>query len=191
MNHDDMSAYIIAGGKSSRFGEDKALFKYRGKPLIEHVIEAVLPVFTRIAIVGNNAEKFKYLGLPTHDDIVAPIGPLGGVYSALHQADTNRIFIFACDMPDINSGLIRYMVEHSENADVVVPVIGGFYEPLHAIYSKSCIAPMETLIQEGKRQIFRFFEQVTVRQVTADEIRVYADPDRAFRNINFRNDADE
>jgi molybdenum cofactor guanylyltransferase len=186
----DISAFIIAGGKSSRFGEDKALFKYRGRPLIEHVIEALLPVFTRIAIVGNNAEKFKYLGFPTFDDIITGIGPLGGVHSALHNAATERVFIFACDMPGLDSGLIQSMIELSDNFDVVVPVINGFYEPLHAIYSKSCIAPIDKLVQDGERQIFRFFEQVAVRPVTADEIRVYADPETAFKNINFRNDAD-
>jgi molybdenum cofactor guanylyltransferase len=191
MSHNDISAYILAGGKSSRFGEDKALFKYRGKPLIEHVIEAAALTFTRIAIVGSNAEKFKYLGLPIHEDIITGIGPLGGVYTSLQHAATQRIFIFACDMPDLNTGLMRYMVEHSDCFDVVVPKINGLYEPLHAIYSKSCIAPIETLLQEGKRQIFKFFDKVTVRPVTVDEIRAYADPETVFRNINFRNDADE
>ncbi|MBP7738703.1 MAG: molybdenum cofactor guanylyltransferase [Spirochaetes bacterium] len=191
MHSNDISAFIIAGGKSSRFGEDKAVFLYHGKPLIEHVIEAIRPVFNRIAIIGDDAEKFDYLGLPSHRDIVPGIGPLGGLYTALRVADTGRIFIFACDMPGLNTGLIRHMIELSENVDVVIPFIGGFYEPLHAIYSKSCIAPMETLIQEGKRQIFRFFDQVTVRQVTADEIRAYADPEAVFRNINYRIDAEQ
>ncbi len=191
MNSNKISAFIIAGGKSSRFGEDKAVFLYRGKPLIERVIDVIRPVFNRIAIIGDNAEKFDYLGLPSHRDIIPGIGPLGGLYTALRVADTGRVFIFACDMPGLNIGLIRYMVEHSENVDVVIPVVGGFYEPLHAIYSKSCITPIETLIQEGKRQIFRFFDQVTIRQISADEIREYANPAEVFKNINYRIDAEQ
>ncbi len=191
MNSSDISAFIIAGGKSRRFGEDKALFNYRGKPLIEHVIEAIRPVMSRIAIVGDSTERFRYLGLPCHADIITGIGPLGGLYTALRRADTDMIFVFACDMPGLNTGLIRYMTTLTGIVDAAVPVIEGYYEPLHAIYSKSCIEPIEKNMRDGKLQIMRFFNDVSIRQVTENEISVYADPKLAFRNINLQSDAYE
>jgi molybdenum cofactor guanylyltransferase len=191
MNPSDISAFIIAGGKSSRFGEDKALFKYRNKPLIEHVIDAIRPVMSRITIIGDNAERFAYLGLPSYADLIAGLGPFGGVYTAMQKADTERIFVFACDMPGINSGLIRHMTAITGKFDAVVPVIDGYYEPLHAIYSKSCATSIETRIRNGELQISSFFKDVTVREITRNEIRVYTDPRLVFRNINFKNDTNE
>ncbi len=191
MHSSDISAFIIAGGKSRRFGEDKSLFMFRGKPLIEHVLEAIRPVMGHIAIIGDEAEKFSYLGLPSHPDSIAGIGPLGGVYTALKIADTKRIFVFACDMPGLNTGLIRYMSEIPGNYDAAVPVIDGYYEPLHAVYLKSCIASIERNIREGRRQIISFFKDVTIRDVTEDEISVYANPKLVFRNINFQKDLND
>ncbi|MCU0846221.1 MAG: molybdenum cofactor guanylyltransferase, partial [Spirochaetes bacterium] len=75
--------------------------------------------------------------------------------------------------------------------DVTIPRIGGWYEPLHAIYAKSCIVAMEKSIQKGNRQIISFFDDVMVRPVTEDEIRLYTDPDVVFRNINYRSDAED
>jgi molybdenum cofactor guanylyltransferase len=191
MKFRDISAYILAGGKSRRFGEDKALFKYLGKPLIEHVIGAIRPVIDRIAIVGDNTERFAYLEIPCHADIIAGIGPMGGLYTALQRADTDLIFVFACDMPGLNTGLIRHMASLTGTFDAAVPLIKGNFEPLHALYSKSCIVPIEKSIDGGRRQIISFFNDVSIRQVTEDEISVHADPKLVFRNINFRSDAYE
>ena len=73
-----ISAFILAGGKSRRFGSDKALFKYRGRPLIEHVIESIRPVVGRITVISNWPERFAYLEIPCHPDSIDGLGPFGG-----------------------------------------------------------------------------------------------------------------
>ncbi len=183
-----ISAFIIAGGKSSRFGQDKSLFPYQGKPLIEHVIEAIRPVIERISIIGGGAERFTFLGIPCRGDIIPGLGPIGGVYTALHESETERAFVFACDMPGLNTELIRFMASLSEGFDVTVPAVNGKYEPLHAVYSKSCITHIEKSIRDGNRRTVGFFDRVSVRSVTGDEIRAFADPKTVFRNINYRED---
>jgi molybdopterin-guanine dinucleotide biosynthesis protein A len=188
MKKDEISAFIIAGGKSSRFGEDKTLFKYRGRPLIELVVEAVRPVIPAIAIVADDVKKFGYLGLPCHRDIVAGLGPIGGIYTGLVKSGTGRTFMVAADMPHLNPDLIRYMISMSEGYDVTVPVVGDWYEPLHAIYSRSCRSAIERHLEKGDRQIITFFREVSLRKVTEDEIIKFTDPKRAFRNINYKSD---
>lgn len=190
MDPRDISAVIIAGGQSRRFGGDKSLFNYQGKPLIEHVINAVRPVISRITIAGDDAGKFSHLGLDSYPDSIPGMGPIGGVYTALRRAISERIFVFACDMPGLNRDLIRYMAALSKKFDITVPVIGGWYEPLHAVYSKACLIPLEKSIQSGNRQIIRFFEDAAVRKVTEEEIRTFTDPQTVFRNINYRSDAE-
>lgn len=189
MHQNEISAFIIAGGKSSRFGDDKSLYMFRGRPLIEYVVDAIQPVIEKIAIIGDNSGKFACLGIPSHGDIINGIGPLGGLHTSLKIADTDKIFVFACDMPGLNTGLIRYMSAlNIGDHDAIVPVIDGFYEPLHAIYSKSCLNRVESFIGEGTRQIVSILKKFDIRVVTEKEISVYANPRTVFRNINFKND---
>lgn len=191
MDASEISAFIIAGGKSTRFGEDKALFIYRGKPLIEHVIERIRPVFEKIAIVADDSEKYAYLGFPCHVDIIPGLGPLGGLYTALKRADTDAVFVFACDMPECSRELIRYMIRESAGCDATVPVKHEYHERLHAIYRKSCIGAIEKRINDGQRQFSSFFEDIAIREIRDDEIWKFGDPDIVFRNINYRRDAEK
>ncbi len=189
MNHPDISAYIIAGGQSRRFGQDKALYPYQGRPLIEYVIETARHVFDRVAIVADRADRFGYPGIPCHADVISGQGPIAGVLTALRYAATERVFILACDMPELDSGLMIHMNSVSEGHDVTVPWVSGYYEPLHAIYSKNCLPPIEESVKKGKRQIVSFFDQVSVRKVTEEDIRKFIDPSLAFKNINYLHEA--
>jgi molybdopterin-guanine dinucleotide biosynthesis protein A len=189
MTHSDISAYIIAGGRSKRFGQDKALYPYQGRPLIEYAIETAKRAFGRVAIVADRADRFSFPDIPCHPDLVPGLGPIGGVLTALHHSDTDHVFILACDMPELDQGLMVHMGEVSAEYDVTVPWVKGYYEPLHAIYSKNCIAPIEASIKRGQRQIVSFFDLVSVRRVIEEEIRGFVDPSLAFRNINYLHDA--
>jgi molybdenum cofactor guanylyltransferase len=189
MKNPNISAYIIAGGQSRRFGQDKALYPYQGRPLIEYVIETARRVFDRVAIVADRADRFRYPDIPCHSDIIPGQGPIGGVLTALRYADTDRAFVLACDMPELDAGLMIHMNEVSEGYDVTVPRVNGYYEPLHAIYSKNCITPIEESIKKGKRQIVGFFDKVSVCLITEEDIRKFIDPSLAFRNINYLHEA--
>ncbi len=191
MHSTGISAFIIAGGQSSRFGGDKSLFLYHGKPLVERVVSAVRPVMDTITIIGGDAERFAFLGIPCRGDIISGLGPLGGVYTALRVAETERAFVLACDMPGLNTELIGFMASLSKGFDVTVPVVDEKYEPLHAVYAKSCIPHIEKNIQDGKRRIIGFFDMVSVRAVTEEEICAFSDPKSVFRNINFRDDVND
>ncbi len=191
MAGEDISAFIMAGGQSKRFGRDKALFPYRGVTLIERVIGAVRTVIPRVAIIADTADRYRFPDIPCYADIMPGLGPAGGVYTAVRVAETGRAFVFACDMPDLEAGLIRYMISVSDGYDVTIPLIGGNYEPLHAVYSRECGGPMEKSIRRGERRIVGFFDDVRVRPVTEEEIRKFADPSRAFRNLNFLHEAGE
>jgi molybdopterin-guanine dinucleotide biosynthesis protein A len=183
-----ISSFIIAGGKSSRFGEDKSLYRFRGKPLIEHVTDTLKDIFQDIGIIANDGEKFSYLKLPTYPDIIPDLGPIGGLLTALKQSKTEKTFIIPCDMPNLNADLIRYMVSLSDDYDIIVPFANDFYEALHAIYSIKCIDIVERTISAGRRQIISFFDEVNLRRVTDDEILYYTDLDTTFENINYKDD---
>jgi len=117
-------------------------------------------------------------------DIYPGKGPLGGIYTGLATSDSVHNLVVACDMPFLNQALLRYMIQLSANFDLVVPRWDGMVEPLHAVYSKSCQAPIESLLKQGVLNIAKLFTLVKVRYVEADEIDRFDPKHLSFFNIN-------
>jgi molybdenum cofactor guanylyltransferase len=180
----DVSGVVLAGGRSTRYGKNKALVKLHGIPLIERVLGIMRPIFHRVIIITNTPDEYSYLQLPMYQDIIKGLGPLGGILTGLRVIPDNAGFFVACDMPFLKEALIRHIVEIMADFDVVVPRIAGKMEALHALYGKGCQSKIEGLINLRIYQIFRFFNEVSVRYVDEDEVRMF-DPDlRSFFNIN-------
>jgi len=184
-----VSASILAGGKSTRFGSDKALFAYRGKALIELVIDVLKNIFSEIVIIADVESRFSHLGYPVFSDLYPDIGPICGIYTALYHSKTEHVFVVASDMPFLSGDLVRYMISCSDGYDVIVPCIRGYYEPLHAIYSKNCLNPVLDRIKNNDRMIFSFYNEVRVRKIGEDEVGRFAHGNDIFKNINSRHDA--
>jgi molybdopterin-guanine dinucleotide biosynthesis protein A len=179
-----LSIAIQAGGKSRRMGSDKALVQLGEKPLIEHVLEAVKGLGDEILITSNHPEGLSYLGIPLVADPVPGAGALTGLQTALEAAKGDRVLVLACDMPFTNRTFIEFLIEYDPSADVVVPYHSGFFEPLHAIYSKACLPAIETSLIEGNTRVISFFDQVQTRRITEDQIAKLDPAKMAFFNIN-------
>jgi molybdopterin-guanine dinucleotide biosynthesis protein A len=188
---ENIKCCIIAGGKSGRFGSDKSLHVYEGKPLISYTYDAVKPVFDEIYIIAPDGEKFSFLDAKIIPDIIPGLGPIGGIYTAVESLDIERVFIFPCDMPFMNTEFIKYMTEIPDYYDIIVPELNGRYQPLHAIYSKRCAEGIKKKIELKDYRMSGFYEGYNIRAVNEEEISFYDDPFRMFRNINFREDLGE
>ncbi len=175
---------ILAGGLSTRYGQNKAFLQIGGVPLIERIAEEMKRVFTRVILVTNQKREFEYLELPMIEDLIKGLGPIGGIYTGLSSISEQAGFFVACDMPLLHKDLIRYMVEVIDNHSAVVPSVGKWVEPLYALYTRSCLGPIKGLIDEKRYQVRLFYDLVPVRYVRADEIRLFCPPDEAFLNIN-------
>ena len=180
----DLTGVILAGGKSRRYGSNKALVKIDGIALIERVLAVVQSLFQYVIIITNTPEEYAHLKLPMHEDIIKDLGPLGGIYTGLKSIQDAAGFFVACDMPFLNSRLIRHMANLGPDYDAVVPRMDWKLEALHAYYGKSCLPAIEANINSRQYQVIRFFDQVGVRYVDEEEIRAF-DPDlRSFLNVN-------
>jgi molybdenum cofactor guanylyltransferase len=180
----DVTGVILAGGKSSRYGKNKSFVKVNGIPLIERVIRAMKDVFQDVIIITNTPNEYAYLTFPMFEDLIKGLGPLGGIYTGLKSLQTRTGFFVACDMPTISQKLIKYMVGNRYDHDIVVPRIAGRLEPLCALYSQSCLPPIKRLIDARQCQVFRFFDEVSVRYIEGEEIRRIDSGLRTFFNIN-------
>lgn len=175
---------IQAGGKSSRMGVDKSFVLFNGRPMIEIVRDTVAGLGDELILITNRPAAYAHVGLPMFADMYPEHGPLGGIYTAVAQAQHPHTLIVACDMPWLNRNLLEYMITLRETADIIVPRWEKFPEPLHAIYSKTCLGPIEEKLKAQQLKITGFYGRVTVRFVERTEIAPFDPHGRSFANIN-------
>jgi molybdopterin-guanine dinucleotide biosynthesis protein A len=180
----DITGIILAGGKSLRYGRNKALVEVDGTRLIERVISVMQPLFENLMIITNTPREYDYLQLPMHEDLIKGLGPVGGVYTGLEAIPSESGFFVACDMPFLQGNLIRHMVEIKADFDAVVPKVDWKIEPLHAIYTRNCLPAIKKLIDRQGYQIIKFFDNVKVRYVKEEEIRSFDPMLKSFLNVN-------
>jgi molybdopterin-guanine dinucleotide biosynthesis protein A len=186
----DLGTIIMAGGKSSRMGTNKALLRLEpgGLTLIELVVAAARQIGPPL-LVTNTPQDYEFLGLPMVPDAVAGSGPLAGLYSGLAAAQHEYNLILACDMPRLNGDLLRYMAALPRDYDVLIPRWRDpegeqQLETLHAIYSRACLPAIEKRLQAGKLRMISFHPDVRVRYVEEDEIRRFDPQLTGFGNLN-------
>ena len=180
----DLTVAIMAGGQSSRMGQDKSFVPFEGRPLIEGVVERVAGLGAETMLITNKPADYAYLGLPMHSDIIPDMGPLGGIYTAVTHARHPHTLVVACDMPWLNRDLLGYLIGLRHQADIIVPRWGKFPEPLHAIYGKGCLPPIQDQLQSGWLKVVGFYGQVQVRFVDRPEIERFDENGRSFANLN-------
>lgn len=181
---DNVTLAIVAGGKSSRMGTDKAFVPLNGKPMIEHVLAAVTGLGNEVIIISNNPKRFATYPLPIFSDNYLDAGPLGGLQTALSSAQNPFILVVACDMPWLNRALLAHMLSLRNSADVIVPRWLSHPEPLHAVYHKNCLGPIEAYLNAKKYKVIGFYEKVRVRYLEKPEIAQFDPTGRSFANIN-------
>lgn len=190
-----MTSIILAGGNSSRLGWNKALEAINGKNLVQRVVNRLIPLSKEIIIVTAQSETFSYSPSSPTIKIVADIyhgkGPLGGIYSGLVISSCSQAVVVGCDMPFLNIALLNYMTQLSPAFDVVVPRTRKGVEPLCAVYSKNCLAPIHELLERNELMISELFSVVRVRYVEEDEIDRFDSEHLSFFNINTQADLDE
>jgi molybdopterin-guanine dinucleotide biosynthesis protein A len=176
----DVTGVILAGGRSTRMGRDKATLEVEGMPLFHRVLAAFQEIFPSVLIAGDRAD-LAGPDLPYYPDRY-PGSALGGLYTGLCEARTEYIFVAGCDMPFPDPQLIRTILAHRRGFDVVVPRTPTGLEPLFAVYGKGCLGPMRQLLDKGCYAIIDLFPLLRVRYVTAPELP--PGWERALRNIN-------
>jgi molybdenum cofactor guanylyltransferase len=179
-----VTGVILAGGKSRRMGQNKALMSLGGARLIDRVVGVMRDVCPQLLLVTNSPEVYADLGVPMARDVYPDKGSLGGIYSAIYHATTTHCLVVACDMPFLHAAVLRYLVSQIADYDVVIPDVLGDLQPLHAIYSRACLSPIARRLEADRLKIVGFLPDVRVRVVTADEIQTFDAELLAFQNLN-------
>ena len=181
---EDVTAFVVAGGKSSRMGQDKALVKLGGRTLLERALELARGVSSDVRVVGQT-EKFAAFA-PVIEDVFRDQGPLAGIHAALRAAGTDLNLVLAVDLPFLNSDFLRYLIAQARatTALVTVPRAGGGWQTLCAVYRRGFAEYAEESLREGKNKIDPLFTRVQTKVIEESELRQHGFPPGIFQNLN-------
>ncbi|SEM22653.1 molybdenum cofactor guanylyltransferase [Aquimarina amphilecti] len=161
----DITGIILAGGKSSRMGQDKGLKLHRGKPFIYHIIKAIESITDRILIITNNPE-YTIFGYPCISDVIPNLGPVGGIYTGLKHTKTAHNLVLSCDVPLIDSLVFNKLIaSYESNFDVIT-----FQDiPLITLYNKSVINTFLESINTKRLSLKQTLSALKVKSIPIEE----------------------
>lgn len=184
---------ILAGGKSSRMGQNKALLLIDGLTIIERIKTIVSENFEDILVVANDLKLYQFLKLPIIEDKVKDKGPLAGIQAGLLAAKNNSNVFIACDMPFISAELAKVLIARSEGFDAVVPLINGKRHPLFAIYKKVVLKAIDECFEKDELRIKDLLSRVNVKYITEKDFldEGIVNPEQYFYNMNHPSEYEE
>ena len=178
------SGIILAGGYSSRMGQDKTLMPVNAETLIERAVTELRKTVDEIIIASNQKAKYNLPGTVEVEDIYPGMGPLGGIHAGLSAANYQYAFVMAADMPLFSADLAGYLLNRCDGYDVVAPEVNGQWEPLCAVYAKDCIKPIEKLLAEDVKKAQYFLSLVRVLKISQKELAMIGKTNDIFYNLN-------
>jgi molybdenum cofactor guanylyltransferase len=196
--HPRITGVVLAGGRARRMGgANKAMLPVEpgsSQTTLDRILAlfedrfagCVLVTAARQAGAPEAGDPAWYAGLPVRvtADRYAGCGPLGGLHAGLSAVTTPFAFVCGCDMPSLSGPLIDLMARRARDGRLLVPVVRGRPEPLHAIYPISCLIEVERALGEGVRMMLDFFERVPVDYLSDAEFSAVEGAERSFMNIN-------
>ena len=166
-----LTGIVLAGGRSTRMGQDKASLPFGDDTLLTRAIRLVGSVADEVIVVVQSEQGSSNLalGLPVRVvfDPIENLGPLAGIAAGLAASNSDLNLIVACDMPLIKPAVLRRLVELCGDADICVPVVGAQASPLCAVYRSSVASAAQALLATGERRAMRLLDQVLTKRVDA------------------------
>lgn len=182
----NVAVFVLAGGKSSRMGEDKAFVRLGGRTLLEQALETARGVADDVRIVGEPLKFAQFA--PVVEDVFPASGPLGGIHAALRASRAELNLMLAVDMPFVSPKLLEFLIKRAESmsAAVTVPRVNGGWQPLCAVYRPEFADAAEKALRAGHYRIDALFDSVPVQAVSEEELKAAGFSSEMFRNLNTR-----
>ncbi|MBT3207716.1 MAG: molybdenum cofactor guanylyltransferase [Bacteroidetes bacterium] len=181
-----ITGIILAGGNSSRMGENKALINFNGKRIIDHVY-GTISSFCEEIIISTNSHDFDFLQARIVADEIKNIGPIAGIYSALKKSSNKLNIIVSCDMPYISADLLKYLITSSENYEIAIPKHDGINEPITGKFLKHTYKFFENAINDGIHSPPKVICNSKLKEVSiTPDLDFYSE--KLFVNINDKKD---
>jgi molybdopterin-guanine dinucleotide biosynthesis protein A len=185
-----VTGFVLAGGLSSRMGEDKSHMQFRGKPLILYVIEALLPLCDRV-IISSNFLNYDFTGCDVWPDELPIHAPINGLYTCLNRSESSWNFMVTCDMPFTGTPLFSYLLDQVQGADAVIPVHGhGLVEPLCGLYNRSSLEILNRQVKMEQYSIRELLKSIRCKYINIGPDQGFYHK-KMFSNLNSPADLDQ
>jgi molybdopterin-guanine dinucleotide biosynthesis protein A len=187
----DLTAFLLAGGKSTRMGTDKAFVRLDGRTLLARALDLARSITSEVHIVGDASKFSPYAAVI--EDVFRDCGPLGGIHAALRVSSSELNLILAVDVPFVSPDLLQYLVTRARNstADVTVPRACGGWQPLCAVYRRKFADAAERALRAGHCKIDALFATVRVQAIEEEELAGCGFSPAMFRNLNTKEELEE
>lgn len=190
-----VTGVILAGGKSRRMGQNKALLQLGDDTLIAHVVRRMRLATDELLLITNNHAEYGHLDLPRHSDMIPDTGALGGIYTGLMHASHDVVVCVACDSPFLQPKLLSYLISILGEYDAVMPYTyketptsGNddqiTFQTLCAAYSKRCLPIIELMLQESELRVHALQERSNILTLAPEIWKTYDSEGHSFFNVN-------
>lgn len=183
----DCAAVILAGGRSTRFGSDKAAALWHGKPLVEHVIVRVRRICGEVIVVLREGQALRTTGVDqvAYDEPDAAEGPLRGIVAGLRICTQPFTFVLACDAPCVAPALLCALRDCIQPGHVAaLPEWRGQLQPLCALYRTAVQPWLEAFLRAGEASPLRVLAASRCRVLPEAEVRGADPAGWSFYNVN-------
>jgi molybdenum cofactor guanylyltransferase len=187
---DDVAAFILAGGKSTRMGADKAFVMLDGRTLLARALELARAVTADVRIVGDRAKFGEFA--PVVEDVFRECGPLGGIHAALRASAAELNLMLAVDVPFVSPAFLQHLIERARGSSAVVTVVhaGGGWQPLCGVYRRGFADQAESALGARRYKIDALFGAMQVQVIAEEELKAASFSLAMFRNLNTREELD-
>lgn len=164
-----ITGIILAGGANKRMGREKGFVNFLGKPMIEHIIDAIKPICKKIIISANNRD-YESFGYPVVSDHFRDTGPSAGIIQGLIKSKTETNLIVPCDMPLLSSLFLQRLITLSDSYDITVTVFEDQVQPLCGVYKKYIVEELELLVKNGEKSMIGLIDHFKTNYVYDNDL---------------------
>lgn len=176
----EVTGIILAGGKSSRMGQDKGLMTFNGIPMILNIINTLKKLKIPTIIISNQ-DGYDVFELPVYPDIIKDKGPMGGIHAALSKSSSSKNLIISCDTPLITPNILEKLIDNCDKTDVTLAQYGEQLHPLIAVYDKSLVSHFEKKLHNNQLKLRRSFTGLNIRKIDFKNDNISPE---VFNNLN-------
>lgn len=162
-----LPVYLLAGGRASRFGSDKARALYQGQTLLQHAATAAAPWASTLSVIAQRADQYADLGFTTYADAQPELGPMGGLATALAHAPAGYILVGSCDVLGLTPALIAPLIEAPRTAPALA-FYAQRWHPLWALYHTDLLPEVTLRLQQGQRALWRLLADVAAQAIPGE-----------------------
>lgn len=176
----NLKGIVLAGGKSSRFGEDKALARWEGETLIERAVNLLAALDLSPEVIASRGKNYQFLNRRIHNDIIPEKGPLGGLCTAFSIFSNSTLLVLTCDMPFLTRSVLEDLIDaHRSSGGSVIFEGDRTQQPFPGIYLSKLHREAEECLAASRLSMKNFLSRIPGLRV----LPRLADP-KVFWNVN-------